>query len=306
MITFIDIHRDRFGVEFICQMLVHHRMGGFMSARGYRAAKRRLPSQRSLRDCELIPIMIDIHRENYGVYGVRRMWHAMKRAGYTIGRDQVARLMKMAGVRGVIRGRKPLTTKPARTPDVRPDLVQRNFRASAPNRLWVADITYVRTRTGFVYTAFVTDVYSRKIVGWATKSRLTTEALPLEALNHAIATAKGSLESLIHHSDHGSQCVAIAYHERLRDAGIDESTGSVGDSYDNALAESVNGLYKSELIYSHTWEGLAEVEWETLCWVHWWNTTRLHSELGYRTPQETDNHYWRTHSANTPNLRVTA
>ena len=221
MIAFIDQFRDRFGVEFICTTLAHHREGGFITARGYHAAKRRLPSNRSLRDCELIPVMIDIHRENYGVYGVRKMWHAMKRAGHDVGRDQVARLMKIAGLHGVIRGRKPITTRPAKTPDIRPDLVKRNFRAPGPNRLWVADITYVRTRSGFVYTAFVTDVYSRKIVGWATKSRLTTEALPLEALNHAIATAKGSLDNLVHHSDHGSQYVSIAYHERLKDAGID-------------------------------------------------------------------------------------
>lgn len=174
-------------------------MGGFMSARGYRAAKRRLPSQRSLRDCELIPIVTYIHQENHGVYEVRAMWHAMRRAGYDIGRDQVARLMKIAGIRGIVRGRNPITTKSAKTPDLRPDLVQRNFCAPGPSRLWVADITYVRTQKGFVCTAFVTDVYSRKIVGWATKRRMSTEALSLEALNHAIATAKGSRESLIHH-----------------------------------------------------------------------------------------------------------
>lgn len=297
MIAFIDAFRDRFGVEFICTTLAHHRQGGFMTSRGYRAAKKRLPSKRLVRDCELILVMMDIHRDNYSVYGVHKMWHAMKRAGYDIGRDQVARLMKIAGLHGIVRGRKPITTKPAKTPDQRPDLVQRNFRASAPNRLWVADITYVRTSAGFVYTAFVIDVYSRKIVGWATKRRMTTEALPLDALNHAIATAKGSLEKLVHHSDHGSQYASIAYHERLKNMGIDESTGSVGDSYDNALAETVNGLYKTELIYSQTWEGLAEVEWETLCWVHWWNTTRLHSELGYHTPQEIENHYWATNPA---------
>lgn len=158
----------------------------------------------------------------------------------------------------------------------------------------------MRTQSGFVYTAFVTDVYSKKIVGWATKSRLTTEALPLEVLNHAIATVKGSLKGLVHHSNHGSQYVSIAYHERLHDLGIDESTGSVGDSYDNALAETINGLYKSELIYSQTWEGLTEVEWGTLCWVHWWNTTGLHCELGYRTPQEIEDHHW----ANQPSILI--
>lgn len=127
----------------------------------------------------------------------------------------------------------------------------------------------------------------------------------MEALNHAIAVAKGLLKDLVHHTDHGSQYVSIAYHERLRDAGIDEPTGSVGDSYDNALAETNNGLHKSELIYSQTWKGLAEVEWATLYWVHWWNTTHLHSELGYRTPQEIEDHHWHTRRANTPSLRVT-
>lgn len=167
MIAFIDKFRDHFGVEFICVTLAHHRMGGFMTAREYRAAKRRFPSKCFVRDCELISVMIDIHRENYGVYGVRKIWHAMKRAGYDIGRDQVARLMRAAGIRGVVRGRKPITTRPTKTPDLRPDLVQRNFRVPAPHRLWVTDMTYVRTSAGFVYTAFVIDAYSRKIVGWA-------------------------------------------------------------------------------------------------------------------------------------------
>lgn len=145
------------------------------------------------------------------------------------------------------------------------------------------DITYGRTQSGFIYTAFVTDTFSRKIVGWSTKSRMSPEALPLAAHDQAIATAKGNLGGLVHHSDHDSQYVSIVYRERLRDAGIDESTGSVGDSYDNALAESINSLYKSELIYSQ--------EWTSLCWVHWWNTMRLQSQLDYHTPQETDNHY---------------
>lgn len=164
--------------------------------------------------------------------------------------------------------------------------MNRHFKANRPNQLWGADITYVRTLSGFVYTAFVTDVYSRKIVGWATRSSMKTETLPLEALEQAIQGAKDTLVDLTHHSDHGSQYTSIAYNEKLADYGIKPSTGSVGDSYDNALAEAVNGLYKTELIYSQTWRSCTEVEWETLNWVHWWNHERLHEALEYRTPAE--------------------
>ena len=214
------------------------------------------------------------------------MWHAARRAGWDIGRDQVARLMKIAGIVGVRRGRTAITTRPAQVPDSRPDLVNRQSTASRPNELWVADITYVRTLSGFVYTAFVTDVYSRKIVGWATRSSMKTEALPLEALEQAIQAAKETLVNLTHHCDHGSQYTSIAYNEKLADYGIKPSTGRVGDSYDNALAEAINGLYKAELIYSHPWASLTEVEFATLNWVHWWNNHRLHEALGYRTPSE--------------------
>lgn len=176
--------------------------------------------------------------------------------------------MKIAGIAGVRRGGKPVTTKPAPAPDTRPDLVQRCFKAGGPNRLWVADITYVRTLSGFVYTAFVTDVYSRKIVGWSTRSTMTTEALPLEVLEQAIMGAKEGLDGLVHHADHGSQYTPIANSDKLSDYGIKSSTGSVGDSYDNALAETVNGLYKSELIYSQTCRSCTKVEWATLNWIH--------------------------------------
>lgn len=183
-------------------------------------------------------------------------------------------------------GDAPITTRPAAEVDSRPDLVNRHFKANRPNQLWVADITYVRTLSGFVYTAFVTDVYSRKIVGWATRSSMKTQTLPLEALEQAIQGAKDTLVDLTHHSDHGSQYTSIAYNEKLADYGIKPSTGSVGDSYDNALAEAVNGLYKTELIYSQTWRSCTEVEWETLNWVHWWNHERLYEALEYRTPAE--------------------
>ena len=286
MIAYIDKFKHQFGVEPICRTLNGYLEGGFITARGYRAAKRRLPSVRSMRDKVLVAEIKRIHTENYCAYGIRKMWHAMVRSGWCIGRDQTARLMRLAGVKGVVRGRKPLTTRPAKMIDNRPDLVNRNFSAAEPNQLWVADITYVRTLSGFVYTAFVTDVFSRKIVGWSTRSTMTTEALPLEALEQAIECAKVSFKDLIHHSDHGSQYTSIKYSERLATAGIKSSTGTVGDSYDNALAETVNGLYKTELIYSRAWRSCSEVEWATLNWVYWWNNHRLHESLGYATPEE--------------------
>ena len=205
MIRFIDEHRNRFGVELICRVM-DEADGGFITSRGYRAAKTRVRSARGLKDDLMIPEIQRIHAANYGVYGVRKMWHAMRREGWEIGRDQTARLMRAAGVEGAVRGRRPRTTVAAPVPDHRPDLVERNFKAPAPGRLWVADITYVRTVAGFVYTAFVTDAYSRRIVGWATRSTMTTEALSLEALEHALATAKRQEDAqLVHHSDRGSQ-----------------------------------------------------------------------------------------------------
>lgn len=286
MIAYIDEYRDRFGVESICRVLGTSLEGGFITSRGYRAAKSRPASARSIRDQVLAEELRKIHEKNFGVYGVRKMWHAARRAGWDIGRDQVARLMKIAGIAGVRRGRTPVTTRPAQEVDSRPDLVNRQFKASRPNQLWVADITYVKTLSGFVYTAFVTDVYSRKIVGWASRSSMKTEALPLEALEQAIQGAKDTLVDLTHHSDHGSQYTSIAYNEKLADHGIKPSTGTVGDSYDNALAETVNGLYKTELIYSQPWASLTQVEFATLNWVHWSNNQRLHESLDYCTPAE--------------------
>ncbi|PCC81717.1 hypothetical protein COM45_12440 [Corynebacterium accolens] len=234
MIWFIDEHRNRFSVEFICQTLNTHREGGFLTSRGYRQSKARGLSARRLRDAVLIEHISAVHRDNYGVYGVRKMWHALRRDGIDIGREQTARLMRLAGVSGKGKGRSPITTRKPNVPDLRPDLVNREFRAPGPHRLWVADITYVRTRKGFVYTAFVTDVFSRRIVGWALSDSMRTEALPLQALNQAIVCAKETT-GLIHHSDHGSQYVSIVYNERLAEHGIAASTGTVGDSYDKDL-----------------------------------------------------------------------
>ena len=293
MIEYIDTYRDRFGVEAICRTLRQTECG-FITSRGYRAAKTRAPSARSLSDALLIPELVRVFEDNFSVYGVRKMWKAMQRAGWDIGRDQTARLMKLAGIQGRRRGRTPITTLRAHVPDCRPDLVNRDFTASAPHRLWVADITYVRTLSGFAYTAFITDVYSRKIVGVATRASMRTDELPLEAFEHALYHA-GDLraEGLVHHSDRGSQYVSIRYSEALAHAGIDPSVGTVGDSYDNALAETVNGLYKTELIYPHRpWASVGEVEIATLRWVYWWNNHRLHESLGYITPQEMEDAYY--------------
>ncbi len=295
MIAYIDMFRDRFGVESICRVLGATDRG-FITSRGYRATKTRSASARSRRDAALIPVVKELHQANYGVYGVRKMWHAMARAGGDVGRDQVARLMRLAGVSGVVRGRKPSTTIPAKVPDHRPDLVNRNFRVHAPNQLWVADITYVRTTNGFCYTAFVTDAFSRKIVGWSTRTTMRTDALPLEALEHALLSAKDqALDGLVHHSDRGSQYVSIRYTEHLANAGLTASVGTAGDAYDNALAETVNGLYKTELIYARpAWPSATEVEFETMNWVHWWNTARVHEALDYQTPAEIEANYHMT------------
>ena len=260
----------------------------------YRAAKTRPASARALRDVLLLEELRRIHMENYSVYGVRKMHHAMARAGWEIGRDQVARLMRTAGLQGIRRGRKPITTRPAGETDARPNLVERCFTAERPNQLWVADITYVRILGGFCYVAFITDVFTRRIVGWAVSASLHTQGLPLLALEHALLSTGASRgrEGLVHHSDRGSQYVSLAYSDALITAGVSASVGTVGDSYDNALAESVNGLYKAELIHAkRIWESVEAVELATMGWVHWWNTARLHEALGYCTPAEVEATY---------------
>ncbi len=297
MIRYIDEYRDQFGVEFICRTLAAT-PGGFITSRGYRAAKFRPRSDRSIRDEQVGEALTQIHAANYSVYGVRKMYAAMRRAGWDVGRDQVARLMRKSHLRGVSRGKRVFTTvtDPA---SMRPaDLVERRFTASGPRELWVADITYVATWNGFAYTAFVTDVFSRKIVGWAVSSSLTTQSLPLQALEMA-AFINDTGEGLIHHSDMGTQYVSLAYSDRLTDLGITASVGSRGDSYDNALAESVNAAYKAELIRARKpWRTIEQVEFATLEWVHWFNTARLHENLGHRTPAEIETeHYAQTQRA---------
>lgn len=286
MISYVNAYRDQFGVESICRTLAAT-AGGFITARGYRAAQTRPRSHRSIRDDALGQEVTRIHRENYSVYGVRKMHAAMRRAGWDVGRDQVGRLMKINGISGVRRGRRVFTTVPDPAATRPADLVERDFTASGPNRLWVSDMTYVPTWSGMGYVAFITDVFSRRIVGWSVRSTMNTEALPLEALNMASWQAGDQVTGVIHHSDKGSQYVSIRYTDRLGDLGITPSVGTVGDSYDNALAETINGLYKTELIKARRpWRTVEEVEIATLDWVWWYNNTRLHSELGYRTPIE--------------------
>ena len=292
MIRFIDEHRDQFGVEFLCRVL-KDAVPGFLTSRGYRAAKTRVTSARQLKDELLVPEVQRLHDENYGVYGVRKMHALLRREGWDVGRDQTARLMTLAGVRGAARSKKVFTTKPDPAQAKPKDLVKRDFTAPAPNRLWVADITYVATWAGFAYVAFVVDVFSRMIVGWNVAATLKADVLPLQALNMAAFNATGPLDELVHHADHGSNYLSIVYTDRIAELGATPSTGTVGDSFDNALAEAVNGLYKTELIRRRgPWRTVEQVELATLEYVWWWNNARLHGELGYRTPVEVEAAYY--------------
>lgn len=280
MTRYVDAHRERFGVEPICRALQ-------FAPQTYYAATDRPPSPRRQRDERLkveIRRVFDEHRQ---VYGADKVWAQLNREGWRVARCTVERLMRELGLRGVVRG-KTVRTTIGDTASARPaDLVDRRFRAEVPNRLWVADLTYVKTHSGWVYVAFVIDVFSRRIVGWQASRSLRTD-LALDALEMALWARRGEqLDGLIHHSDRGVQYLAIRYTERLADAGAVTSVGSRGDSYDNALAESFNGLYKAELIHKQgPWRGLDDVEFETLSYVDWFNQRRLHGEIGMVPPAE--------------------
>jgi transposase InsO family protein len=292
MIQFINEHRDRFGVELICQVL-RPAVRGFLTSRGYRAAVSRTPSARQLRDDLLVPEVRRLHAENYGVYGRRKMHALMRRQGWDIGRDQTERLMREAGVRGVRKSKRVFTTKSDPALQRPTDLVNRRFTADGPRRLWVCDVTYVATWSGFAYVAFVTDVYSRRIVGWNVAATLRAEILPMQALDMAAWDAGDDLTGLTHHSDHGSNYMAMVYTDRIVELGAVPSTGTVGDSFDNAMAEAVNNLYKTELIRQRgPWRTVEQVELATLEWVWWWNNSRLHGELDMRTPLEVEQAYY--------------
>ena len=248
----------------------------------------------------LLPILVALFVANYSVYGRRKLTKAARKAGHDVGRDQVARLMRQAGVRGASRAKKRFTTRPDPSAARAPDLVGRDFTATAPNQKWVADFTYCSTWSGIVYVAFVIDVYSRRIVGWKA-SRSMTKALVIDALNMAAWVRRGTdLAGVICHSDAGSQYTSIAYTDRLEEIGAAPSIGTIGDSYDNAMAESVIGLFKTELFRNRAvlervgghWKGLDDLEVETCGWVSWFNEERFHGELGDLTPAEVEEaHY---------------
>jgi putative transposase len=286
MIGFIEQHRDTFGVEPICQALA-------IAPSTYYAGRARPPSVRAMRDEELKPDIARVHKANFEVYGVRKTWRQLLREGIDVGRDRVGRLMDDLGLQGATRSRRVRTTFPAAVADRPADLVDRVFSAAAPDRLWVADLTYVWTRSGFCYTSFIVDAFSRLIVGWRVSGSLRTD-LALDALEMAIFTrGDRQLAGLVHHSDRGVQYLAIRYTERLAEAGVVNSVGSKGDSFDNALAETVNGLYKAELIHRRgLWKDVGQVELATSEWVHWWNTARLHGACDDVPPAEYEAAYW--------------
>ena len=276
--SFISTHRARWGIEPICTALQ-------VAPSTYYAARARQPSARQRSDQRLKSEIARVHRANFGVYGIEKVWRQLKREGIQVGRDRVARLMDDLQLSGVVRGQRKRTTRPAEVTQRPADLVERNFSASAPNRLWVADLTYVSSWSGFVYVAFVIDVFSRFIIGWRVSNSLQAD-LALDALEMALwRRQRQDLTSLVHHSDRGVQYLCIRYTERLAEAGAVCSVGSRGDSYDNALAETVNGLYKAELIRRHgPWRTLEQVELATADWVDWWNHRRLHGAIGDQPP----------------------
>jgi putative transposase len=291
MIAFIDDHREAYGVEPICKMLpiapsTYHE----------NVAKRRDPDKLSARAKRDAVLKVEIKRvfsDNFRVYGVRKVWRQMRREGFGVARCTVQRLMRGMSLQGVIRGKPIRTTIGDKAAPCPLDHVNRQFHAPRPNALWVSDFTYVSTWTGFVYVAFVIDTYARRIVGWRV-SRTAHAAFVLDALEQALHDRKPIHRGgLVHHSDRGSQYVSIKYTERLMEAGIEPSVGSVGDSYDNALAETINGLYKAEVIHRRgPWRSFEAVEFATLEWVNWFNYRRLLEPIGNIPPVEAEERYY--------------
>jgi putative transposase len=291
MIAFIDDHREAYGVEPICGVLP-------IAPSTYRAhaARRKNPalaSARERRDRALAPEVRRVFEENFSVYGARKVWRQLRREGFEVARCTVERLMRAMGLEGAVRGKKLRTTIPDRSAPCPEDRVNRRFRAPRPNVLWLSDFTYVSTWAGFVYVAFVIDAFARRIVGWRV-SRTAQAGFVLDALEQALAARRpvgGS--GLVHHSDRGVQYVSIKYSERLAEAGIEPSVGSVGDSYDNALAETVIGLYKTEVIHRRgPWRSVEAVELATLEWVDWFNNRRLLEPIGNIPPAEAEARYY--------------
>ena len=290
MIAFIDEHRGAYGVEPICKVLpiapstYHERVIR-------RADPSRLPA-RAQRDAELQVEVRRVFEENFRVYGVRKVWHQLRREGVPVARCTVARLMREMGLAGAVRGKLVRTTVSDKAASCPLDRVNRQFCVPAPNMLWLSDFTYVSTWSGFVYVAFVIDAFARRIVGWRV-SRSAHASFVLDALEQALHERRPAGGRLVHHSDRGGQYVSMKYSERLAEAGIEPSVGSVGDSYDNALAETINGLYKAEVIHRRgPWRNLEAVEFATLEWVDWFNNKRLLEPIGHVPPAEAEaNHY---------------
>jgi putative transposase len=291
MISFIDDHRQVYGVEPICKVLPIA-PSTYYAHVAKRANSEKL-SARARRDMALEPEIVRVFKANFEVYGVKKIWHQMVRERFDIARCTVARLMRSMGLAGVIRGKSVKTTVQDKAVPCPLDHVNRNFKAPAPNVLWVSDFTYVSTWAGFVYVAFLIDVYARRIVGWRV-SRTQHASFVLDALEQALHERRPAPGGgLVHHSDRGSQYVSIRYTERLAEAGIEPSVGSVGDSYDNALAETINGLYKAEVIHRRgPWRSFEAVEFATLEWVDWFNNRRLLGPIGNIPPAEAEERYY--------------
>lgn len=291
MIAFVDDHRASYGVEPICRLLPIA-LSTYHAHRARQADPSRLPG-RAKRDAELRAEIARVYAENFGVYGARKVWRQLKREGFEVARCTVERLMRAMGLQGAVRGKRIRTTVPDPAQPCPRDKVNRQFQAPAPNRLWVSDFTYVATWRGFVYVAFVIDTYARRIVGWRVSGNATA-GFVLDALEQAIHDRRPEKDAgLVAHSDRGSQYLAIRYTERLTEEGIEPSVGSVGDSYDNALAETVIGLFKTEVIRPRgPWRSLEAVEFATLEWVDWFNNRRLLAPIGHIPPAEAEAAYY--------------
>jgi transposase InsO family protein len=292
MVRYIDEHKDRFGVEPICRVLPIAPSTYYEEKARERDPDRR--PRRARRDERLKPEIQRVWDENFRVYGADKVWKQLNREGIEVARCTVERLMRVLALCGVVRGKKFKTTIPDELADRRQDLVNRTFTVSRPNALWVADLSYVATWRGLVYVAFVIDAFARRIVGWRVSSSLRSD-IALDALEQALYDRDlDDGEKLIHHSDRGGQYVSIRYSERLAEAGIEPSVGSVGDSYDNALAETIIGLFKTEVIrHRGPWRGIDAVELATLEWVDWFNHRRLLEPIGNVPPAEKEDEYYR-------------
>ena len=292
MYRLVDEHREVHGVEPMCRVVLQ------IAPSSYRrhAARLRNPalqSHRAQHDAVLMPAIEQVWNDNLQVYGADKVWMQMNREGVGVSRCTVERLMKRLGLQGVRRGKAVRTTVSDAKSPCPLDKVNRQLRAQRPNQLWVSDFTYVSTWQGWIYVAFVIDVFARRIVGWRVSNSMTTDFV-LDALEQALYARQPERDHcLIHHSDRGSQYVSIRYSERLAEAGVEPSVGSKGDSYDNALAETINGLYKAEVIHRRTWKTREAVELATLTWVSWFNNHRLMGPLGYIPPAEAEANYWR-------------